>query len=174
MSVSTYYEKPGSAAVDSKGVRTYTRKFLFLENVFSDHPPVTWGAGGPTIYRYDPHPADSGARAISLSTNPTDVVGQYEVEVTYSSQPYDEGNVSNDPTQTDQSTVPTARPWVIKFGSVHGERLLGPKDLANKMVSNSAGQPFDPPPVIPCSNLQIQITVYKDPTWNAAGHIVTY
>jgi hypothetical protein len=174
LSVVTYYEKPGTNSVDSKGVRTYVRKFLFIQSNFTDYAPITWGGSGPSISRYDVHPTDSGARAISLTSNPTESLGQYEVDITYSSEPFDSGNPTNDPTQSDQSVTPTSRPWQISFDSVHTERLLGPKDLANKAVTNSANQPFDPPPTVPCSNLKVTIVAYFVPSWNAAAHVLTY
>ena len=133
------------------------------------------GGGGPSVVRYDPHPSDAGALAVSLDCQPAgDVVGQYEVSITYTSAPFDKGNQGTDPTASDQSTPPPDRPWTIKLGSVHSTRLLGPKDLANVPVVNSANQPFDPPPEIPCSNLQVSITAYKPLAWGAGVKILDY
>lgn len=176
MGIAQWFEKPGTAAVDTKGVRTYTRKFLFVMEFFTDYPPVVWATGGPSIVRYQAHPNDTQALAISMTVNSTDVVGHYEIDVSYSSQPFETsaGNTANDLSGNDQSTTPTSRPWVIKFASIHTERLLGPLDLNGQDVVNAAGQPFDPPPTIPCSNLQINITAYKDSTWDAATHILDY
>jgi hypothetical protein len=173
--VASVVEKPGTGSVDNKGVRTYTRNFLVAMQYLSDAPPAVWGIGFPSIHRYDPHPGDFGALAVSLDCDPEgDQVGIYNVKITYTSKPFDDGNQTTDPTQTDQSTPPPDRPWTIKLGSVHGTRLLGPKDLAGKAVVNSAGQPYDPPPEIPCSNLQISITAYKDLTWGAGAKILQY
>lgn len=36
------------------------------------------------------------------------------------------------------------------------------------------GQPFDPPPEIPCSNLLISITAFKALTWSAGAKILAY
>ena len=122
-----------------------------------------------------PYPYDAGALAVSLDCDPEgDQVGIYNVKITYTSKPFDDGNTADDPTETDQSVDPPDRPWVFKLSSVHGTKLLGPKDLAGVDVVNSAGQPFDPPPELPCSNLQISVTAYKDISWNAAAAILTY
>lgn len=168
MSIVSYVEKSNTATVDTKGVRTYTRKYLVQMSALSDRPPSAWG--GIPINRYDAYPTDSGAKAVSLNCDPEgDQLGWYTVTYTYTSAPFDQGNTTQDPTQTDQSVTPTSRPWVITYGAVHGTRIVGPKDLAGVDVVNSAGQPFSPPLEVPCSNLIFTVEAYKalagfDPT----------
>lgn len=176
MSVLAYYELPSTANVDEQGNREYHRKWLVRMSSLSDVPPTVWGTGFASISRYDPHPLDSGALALSLDCNPHgDALGWYEVSIRYSSKPFDEGNASGDPTQTDASVTPTSRPWVVTFGATHGTRLLT-KDVGTGLpIANSAGQPFDPPPEIPASNLTISITCFKNfATFDPVAKLLAY
>jgi hypothetical protein len=157
-----YIELPGSGAVDKKGVRTYHRKFLILDAPYTLYPNEVWVTYLP-VTRYSSHPSDVGAIALELSCEPHgEQMGFWDVDITYSSSPFDEGDSKQDPSESDQSTSPPDRPWQITFGSVKSERLLGPKDLDNTPVVNSAGEPFDPVPMIPCDNLLIEVKAYKD------------
>ena len=161
MAVLSYRETSNTGAVDTKGVRTYTRKYLVQMANLSDRPPNAWG--GIPINRYDVFPTDSGAKAVSLACDQEgDQIGLYTVTYTYTSKPFDEGNTSQDQTQTDQSVSPPSRPWVITYGATHGSRIVGPTDLAGVDVVNSAGQPFSPPLEVPTSNLIFTVEAYKD------------
>jgi hypothetical protein len=132
--------------------------------LLSDAPPSTWASlTSVPIHRYDSYPYDIGAKAVSLTCDPEgDQVGIYTVTYHYTSAPFDEGNTSQDPTQSDQSVPPPDRPWTISYGATHGTRIVGPQDLAGKDVVNSAGQPFDPPLEVPSSNLTFTVEAYKD------------
>jgi hypothetical protein len=177
MGVVATWEKPGSGSVDIKGQREYTRNFLVEMALLSDSPPATWGAGfSPTILRYDPHPGDPQALAVSLDCSPEgDDIGFYTVAIKYTTKPFDEGNSSGDPKMTDQSVAPPDRPWVINFGATHGTRLLTKDVITGDPVANSAGQPFDPPPEIPSSNLTITVTAYKDfSTFDPVAKVLVY
>ena len=168
MGIAQFWEQSPSAHVDEKGVRTYTRNIRVQMASFTDVPPVTWAT--LPIARYSPYPYDAGALAVALNCTPvSDQLGFFDIAIDYTSAPFDQGDTSGDPENTDQSTSPPSRPWVLKFGSAHTKRLLGPKDLAGKAVVNSAGQPFDPPPEVPCSNLLIQITAFKPYTYNVGA-----
>ncbi len=161
--------------MNDKGVRTYTRKFLVTMSSIADAPPTPWGS--IPINRYSAFPGDSGAVAVSLDCQPiSDQLGLfYEVTYTYTSAPFDKGNASGDPAQTDQSTVPTSRPWVIKFGSTHSTRLLTKDVITGAAVVNSVGQPFDPTVEIPTSNMTITVTAYKDfNTFDPVSKQLTY
>lgn len=116
MAVLAYWEKPGTGAVDNKGVRNYVRKWLVEMQHLYDSPPTVWGTGFPAVHRYDPHPGDAGAVAVSLDCSPVgDQLGWYEVTISYTSAPFDKGSQATDPAQTDQSTNPPDRPWTIKL-----------------------------------------------------------
>jgi hypothetical protein len=164
MGVFAVTELSRTGAVDAKGVRTYTRKFMVLMNTSGgvDGPPAPWI--GLPIARYDPFPEDAGALAVAVSQCElvNDTQGLYHVSYDYSSEPFDKGNSSGDPAQTDQETTPTSRPWVYKFSSTHGTRLLTKDIITGLPVVNSAGIPFDPVPEIPTSNLVISVTAFKD------------
>lgn len=164
MGVAAWWEKPSTGAVDTKGVRTYARKYLVQMEALSDRPPSTWAStGAPTIHRYDAFPTDPGALAVSLTCDPEgDQVGFYTITYQYTSAPFDGGNTSQNPAQSDQSVAPPSRPWVITYGATHGTRIVGPYDLAGTAVINSAGQPFDPPLEVPSSNLTFTVEAYKD------------
>lgn len=173
MGVLDYREVSNTSTISDKGERGYTRKYLVRMVNLDDRPPALWSA--IPIARNSAYPTDSGAVAISASVDFVEL-GIYEVTFTYTSKPYDKGNVSGDPTQTDQSTTtPTSRPWVVKFGSTHGTRLLTKDVITGLPVVNSAGQPFDPTVEIPTSNMTISITTYKDfNTFDPIAKILTY
>jgi hypothetical protein len=166
---------PGTGSVDPKGVREYTRKWLVKMQNLSDTPPAAWGAGFAVVPRYSSYPTDAGAVAVSLDCNPGQEIGFYDVSIKYTSKPFDDGNQSQNPANSDQSVAPPFRPWVINFGAVHTTRLLTRDVATGAAVANSAGQPYDPPPEIPSSNLCITITAYKDlNTFDPVSKVLTY
>lgn len=175
MAVANYWEVPGTGAVDPKGVREYTRKFIIQMQYLSDTPPATWGAGFASVPRYSSYPTDAGAVAVSLDCSPGPEMGFYEVSIKYTSKPFDDGNQSQNPASTDQSVSPPDRPWVINFGAVHTTRLLTRDVITGAAIVNSAGQPYDPPPEIPSSNLCITITAFKDlNTFDPVSKVLAY
>lgn len=176
MGVAAWYELPGSGTVDNKGQREYTRRFLVQMANLSDSPPSVWGTGFAVIPRYSSHPGDAAALAVSLDCEPHGSdIGWYDVSVHYTSKPFDEGNQTGNPANTDASVTPTSRPWVIQFGATHGTRLLTKDVITGAALTNSAGQPFDPPPEIPSSNLTITVTAYKDfNTFDPVSKVLTY
>jgi len=154
-------EKQPTATVSEKGVREYTRKFLVQMEFLGDIPPLVWDAGLLSISRYDPYPGDLEALAVSLDCAPHgDQLGFYDLSFKYTTKPFDFGNTSHNPAANDQSVAPTSRPWVLKIGSTHGQRVLGPQDLNGKAVVNSSGQPFNPPIEVISSCLTLTISAY--------------
>lgn len=175
MAVAEYWEVAGSASVDTKGERTYTRNWKVRTTNLTDQPPTVWGTGFASVLRYDPYPFDSGALAVSLDATPMTDLGFYEVSIKYTSKPFDDGNQSQDPSLNDRSISPPSRPWEITFGATHGTRLLTRDVVTGAAIANSAGQPFDPPPEIPSSNLTIQITAFKNiATFDPVAKVLIY
>ena len=176
MGVAAYFEKSTDASVDQKGNRTYIRKFLVGMANLSDQPPSVWGSGFASIVRYQSYPFDAGALAVTLDASPEGDTGLwYTVRITYKSNPFDLGNTTGNPSDSDASVTPTSRPWTITFGSTHGQRLLTQDTITDAPIASSAGQPYDPPPEIPSSNLTIQITAFESfATFKPIGKVLNY
>lgn len=172
MAVHSVTEIPGQEwKVDNKGVRTTTRKFLVTTDLAD---PENLAIAAIPVLRYSHHPTDYGILALgATATRPDDTtLGVFIVTVDYTSDPFGKGQQGSDPSQSDQSVTPTARPWVITYGSVHVDKVLGPQDRSAtpKDVVNSSRQAFEPPIMTPHSHLLITIKAYKDPaTYNPAS-----
>jgi hypothetical protein len=174
MAVANCWELAGSGSVDVKGQREYTRNFRVQMQNYTDVPPNTWGSGFASIARYSSYPSDTQALATTLDCTPESDLGFFHISIKYSTHPFDNGNQSQNPTNSDQSVTASSRPWVIKFGAVHTTRLLT-KDVVNgKAVANSAGQPFEPTINIESSHLTISIEAFKDMSFDPVAKCLTY
>lgn len=175
-------ELPGREGyVDAELNRYYTRTF----QVIVDSP--TYGPGEVAalvpinMYASWSAGSDFDFRAI-LKKKSARMTGQqdggyvWEVTCEYDSKPFDQkqGGASPSGNPGQSATEPTARPWQIEFGSNKTTKMLGPKDLDDKAVVASNGQPFDPLPEIPYARPTISITCFKAIGAESFGNVALY
>ena len=153
MAVEYIGEDPsGRSAQNTKGARTYVRKFKLRTTTQADGPyAVGSNASLPIIG--NTHPEDANAFCVSLQVENTAPWAGWTVTANYS----DERTIDDTPTDDAAS---------ISWGS---EQFQKPAvfDLAGKLIVNSAGDPFDPPAMMDDSRRVV--TVEKNlavvPTW---------
>ena len=153
MAVEYIGESPsGRSAQNTKGARTYVRKFLLRTTTQADGPyAVGSNASLPIIG--NAHPEDANAFCVSLQVENTAPWAGWTVTANYS----DERTIDDTPTDDAAS---------ISWGS---EQFQKPAvfDLSGNLIVNSAGDPFDPPAMMDDSRRVV--TVEKNlavvPTW---------
>lgn len=142
---------------DSTPVRDFRRVFLVLVDDLSTHPDQVKDAIGiPTLNEV--HPRDSGSKVQRIIPRQMDDHPElWEVSVEYSSRSSQGSQTNPDPLlrpasfdwSTSRRTVP-----VTKTKKSCGDS----NEFTSQAITNSAGEPFDPPPVIPDSSLVLRIT----------------
>lgn len=153
MAVEYIGEDPsGRSAQNTKGARTYVRKFKLRTTSQTDGPfAVGSNASLPIIG--NAHPEDANAFCIGLQVENTNPWAGWTVTANYS----DERTIDDTPTDDAAS---------ISWGS---EQFQKPAvfDLSGKLIVNSAGDPFDPPAMMDDSRRVV--TVEKNltvvPSW---------
>lgn len=142
----------GRTARNSKGARTYTRKFRVTSNDKTDGPFEVGSTSGLPLIG-SAHPEDANAFCIELTVENTEPYAGWTVTANYS----DERTIDDNPTDDAAS---------ISWGS---EQFQKPAvfDLSGKLIVNSAGDPFDPPAMMDDSRRVV--TVEKNlavvPSW---------
>ena len=139
----------GRDATNLKGVRTYTRVFIFTSSSETeDAYAVGSHASAPNI-------GEAFQDAWCISSNPKCVSGRWGWHLTaqYSSEFELAENPTNDPAKITVSTEQFQRPIIY--------------DQAGQSVCNSAGDPFDPQEVMDDSRrvISIQKNVAAHPSW---------
>lgn len=142
----------GRTARNSKGARTYTRKFRVISNDKNDGPFEVGSTSGLPLIG-DPHPEDANAFCIDLVPENTEPYAGWTVSAAYS----DERQIDNDPTNDEAE---------ISWGSEQFQKVAV-FDLSGNLILNSAGDPFDPPAMMDDSRRVV--TVSKNlavvPSW---------
>ena len=153
MAVEYIGEDPsGRTAQNTKGARTYQRKFKLRTTTQADGPFAV-GSNGSLPIIGNAHPEDANAFCISLQVENTSPWAGWTVTANYS----DERTIDDTPTDDAAS---------ISWGS---EQFQKPAvfDLSGKLIVNSAGDPFDPPAMMDDSRRVV--TVEKNlavvPSW---------
>lgn len=153
MAVEFIGEDPsGRSAQNTKGARTYVRKFKLRTTSQADGPFAV-GSNGSLPIIGNTHPEDANAFCISLQVENTNPWAGWTVTANYS----DERTIDDTPTDDAAS---------ISWGS---EQFQKPAvfDLSGNLIVNSAGDPFDPPAMMDDSRRVV--TVEKNlavvPTW---------
>lgn len=171
----SYHEIERTGNIDGKRVRRYTRKFL----VIMDDPAV-----GPLVVSnvvpysyYEPYlvAGENDPFAILKNVSVTPLAGElgkWHVTLEYDSEqnevdrgtaePGEPGQPPSEPGTGANTQSPIIRPWQVKWGSVKTERPLV-QDYRNpnpRDVVNAAGQPFDPPIMVPRNNPTFEITMH--------------
>ena len=153
MAVEYIGEDPsGRTAQNTKGARTYQRKFKLRTTSQADGPYAV-GSNGSLPIIGNTHPEDANAFCISLQVENTSPWAGWTVTANYS----DERTIDDTPTDDAAS---------ISWGS---EQFQKPAvfDLSGKLIVNSAGDPFDPPAMMDDSRRVV--TVEKNlavvPSW---------
>lgn len=133
----------GRSARNSKGARTYQRKFRLISNDKTDGPfEVGSEAHLPLIG--SAHPEDANAFCIELTVENTEPYAGWTVTANYS----DERQIDDDPTNDEAE---------INWGS---EQFQKPAvfDLQGRLILNSAGDPFDPPAMMDDSRRVVTVS----------------
>ena len=133
----------GRTARNSKGARTYTRKFRVTSDDKTDGPfEVGSTSGLPLIGSV--HPEDANAFCVELTVENTEPYVGWTVTANYS----DERQIDDDPTNDEAE---------ISWGS---EQFQKPAvfDLSNNLILNSAGDPFDPPAMMDDSRRVVTVS----------------
>jgi hypothetical protein len=132
-----------------------------------DGPLVASSGVGILLYSSYITPNESDLFAICKNIEchlEPDQLTVWECVYSYDSAPFDQKGGGpqgqGNPQQGNNQQNPTARPWQLEFGSNKTTKLLT-KDLNNKEVVASNGQPFDPPLEVPAAFPTITITAYK-------------
>lgn len=133
----------GRTARNSKGARTYTRKFRVTSNDKTDGPFEVGSTSGLPLIG-SAHPEDANAFCVELTVENTDPFAGWTVTANYS----DERQIDDDPTNDEAE---------ISWGS---EQFQKPAvfDLNNNLILNSAGDPFDPPAMMDDSRRVVTVS----------------
>lgn len=142
----------GRTARNSKGARTYTRKFRVLSSDKTDGPfEVGSTAGLPLIGSV--HPEDANAFCIELTVENTEPYAGWTVTANYSDERVIDDNPTDDAAE-------------INWGSEQFQKVAV-VDRDGNLIVNSAGDLFDPPAMIDDSRRVV--TVSKNlatvPSW---------
>jgi hypothetical protein len=142
----------GRTARNSKGARTYTRKFLLIATDKNDGPFEVGSTSGLPIIG-SPHPEDANAFCIELLVENTNPYAGWTVTANYS----DERVLDDDPTQ-DAAEIAWNSEQFQKVAVV---------DRSGNVICNSAGDLFDPPAMIDDSRRVVTVTknLAVVPTW---------
>jgi len=142
----------GRTARNSKGARTYTRKFLVTSNDKTDGPfEVGSTSGLPLIGSV--HPEDANAFCVELTVENTEPYAGWTVTANYSDERVIDDNPTDDAAE-------------INWGSEQFQKVAV-VDRDGNLIVNSAGDLFDPPAMIDDSRRVV--TVSKNlatvPSW---------
>jgi hypothetical protein len=146
----------GRTATNTKGARSYTRKFKLKTSLNSEGPyAVGSDANLPVIGSQ--YPDDSGAWCVSLEVSQFSGRFGWIVTANYSSERELAQDPTNDPAEISWSSEQFQRPAVF--------------DNSGNAIVNSAGDPFDPPNMMDDSRrvVTIQKNLATVPSW-----ILTY
>ncbi len=163
MAILKVAERPGRAfGFDDKGIFSGSRKWRILTDGMNDSPLDIFTAVG--VNKYDQHPnyAQAIARTPKLQQLENDGV-VWELEVTYSSAPFDASSQPDEEEQQEPSDsnnqlqAPELRPAVWSFSRKEYMRPLEKDAITDVDVVNSAGFPYDPPIEVPSSNMLIRV-----------------
>ena len=153
MAVEYIGEAPGGrSAQNTKGVRTYIRKFRLRTTTQADGPfAVGSNASLPVIG--NTHPEDANAYCVSIQVENTDPWAGWTVTANYS-------------TEQELNTNPTSDPAVITWSTEQFQRVAV-FDNDGDLILNSAGDPFDPPAMMDDSRrvVTVQKNLAVVPTW---------
>lgn len=153
MAVTNEGEDPaGRSARNTKGVRTYSRRWILTTSNKSDDAYDVGSASGlPTIGTA--HPSDALAWCVSLDVQNSNPWKGWTVTAEYSSE-------------FELSTTPTSDPAIISWNT---EQFQKPAiwDLNGDAIVNSAGDLFDPPNMMDDSRriVTIQKNLAAVPSW---------
>ena len=142
----------GRTARNSKGARTYTRKFRVLSNDKTDGPFEVGSTSGLPLIG-SPHPEDANAFCIELTVENTEPYAGWTVTANYSDERVIDDNPTDDAAE-------------INWGSEQFQKVAV-VDRDGNLIVNSAGDLFDPPAMIDDSRRVV--TVSKNlatvPSW---------
>jgi hypothetical protein len=167
--------KSRSGGISDDGHRSYTVVYQVESDSLNVEPDAVEDAVG--IAYYAPYPTDPAARLKrkSVSQEGSELYF-HSVTLEYDTKPspFDKGTAEaggaatpSEPGTNSGATPPNLRPWVVKWGSVQTEvplekdRTVNDEYPTGKPVVNSAGQPFDPPVMVPSSNPTLTITAFR-------------
>lgn len=162
--------------IDPSGVRRYVRVYQVRAYQNTGEPKLDNDADDiddqVAFVLYDPYPTDAFAYLKQKDVQQTPELFVWTLTLTWDSEsnPSDQGTTEpgevgvapTTPGTNSPATPPAQRPWVVKWGAIQTERILE-TDVSEdeKPVANSAGQPFDPPVKVPCSDVTLSITCFS-------------
>ena len=142
----------GRTARNSKGARTYTRKFRVTSNDKTDGPFEVGSTSGLPLIG-SAHPEDANAFCIELTVENTEPYAGWTVTANYSDERVIDDNPTDDAAE-------------INWGSEQFQKVAV-VDRDGNLIVNSAGDLFDPPAMIDDSRRVV--TVSKNlatvPSW---------
>ena len=142
----------GRTARNSKGARTYTRKFRVTSNDKTDGPFEVGSTSGLPLIG-SAHPEDANAFCVELMVENTDPFAGWTVTANYSDERVIDDNPTDDAAE-------------INWGSEQFQKVAV-VDRDGNLIVNSAGDLFDPPAMIDDSRRVV--TVSKNlaavPSW---------
>lgn len=191
ISVIGYSEVPSarSISLDASGYRTLTRSWIarldvsaavdadwtLLDKFVEVNTPVTW---------YEAHPARPAARANQFKASPINGdMSEWLCQVTYSSdlkrlqralgdgQGGSTGSATP-ATSQDAQTDAASRPPKIEIVRVQYEKIVEVDAISGVRITNTAGDPFDPPLTVEASRMAFKINFIRTAAWST--NFVTY
>jgi hypothetical protein len=153
MTVTNLGEDPaGRSARNTKGVRTYSRRWKVSTSLITENEYHVGSASGLPLIG-DTHPSDALAWCVSLDVQCPNPWKGWTVTAEYSSE-------------FQLSVTPTSDPAIITWGT---EQFQKPAEYDNDFnaITNSAGDGFDPPYMMDDSRrvATIQKNVAVSPSW---------
>ncbi len=147
ISVTLEYGSTRGPRIAPDGSRSYQETWIVRTNNSADRGDIIRNASG-LPRQGQQYPEDGGA--IVTEVDPVQETEQqkvWRVGIKYESKsttlPSEDGQLAQNPLE---------RPTVISWSPIRIEKTV-PHDLDGKAFVDAAGSPFDPPPVIPSSNL---------------------
>ena len=153
MAVTNLGEDPGGrTATNTKGVRTYSRRWKLETSSKSDDAYAVGSASGLPLIG-SAHPSDAGAFCVSLSVSNDDPWKGWKVTAEYSSE-------------YELTTNPINDPAIITWGSEQFQKVAV-EDTSGHAILNSFGDYYDPPAMMDDSRRTVTITknLAAVPSW---------
>ena len=153
MAVTNLGEDPGGrSATNSKGVRTYSRRWKLETSSESDDAYAVGSASGLPLIG-SAHPSDAGAFCVSLQVENNNPWKGWVVTAEYSSE-------------YELTTNPINDPAIITWGSEQFQKVAV-EDTSGHAIVNSFGDYYDPPAMMDDSRRTVTITknLAAVPSW---------
>jgi hypothetical protein len=154
-SVNEMFDTQRSAAIDDSYTRTYERVFIVITDGTDGPIAVREASGVPQLYTYFAFATGTGAAEADTLALCRSVRSEQQADSPRHWRVYCSYDSTYNPAG-DDSGSPLNQPAVISGGSVTYEVPMH-EDLGGHKIANSAGDPYDPPPMFDRARATIKV-----------------